>query len=179
MKMVGTGILAATLALASVSIRAAIVQLDGVIATGILDLEVEDRIYDVSFVENSFNALNVDNNHAFLGDEMGANLAVDLINALLTEARAERTATWEWAHFLIPFSFTDTHNEAYVGTNECPRCVPVGGWVNLGHGGTWNDGARTVYATFSTPNPVPILAPVWLLSTGVLGLLGFRWFRHE
>ena len=62
-------VLLLALALTSVSAHAIpIVQLDGNIALGIFDLDLNGTIYNVSFVENSFNALNVGSNHAFLGD---------------------------------------------------------------------------------------------------------------
>lgn len=151
-------------------VQAALVQVaehpivDSLVATGITDLEIGDKFFDVDFELGSFNDLNIDNNFPWIGDEVTAIIARDLINDLLNEdpliATLGDEGTAGQNAFWIPYDFNTSRQFSVAGVYANPF-LPGLGNSNLIE--------EVMFATFS-PVSVPEPSIIALMFTGLIGL---------
>jgi hypothetical protein len=89
------------------SVQAATVQLDGTRAMGIIELDVNGTLYDVTWEIDSYTDLESGGAFPFLGDFAGANASVDAINLALEVAGAEGIGSVSnglaFTNYAVPF----------------------------------------------------------------------------
>lgn len=163
------GILIAAILLVSVPANSATIVKDGSgYVTGINGLEVNSVSYNVDFVYNSYNQIWSSSTPEFWADASGAEIAVLAINTVLNDdaipppvildaSGTRYFVPWRWdgAATLIETKYGQRFDSGW-STSSPLKTDP-----NFSYH----------YATFSQ---VPIPGAIWLLGSGLIGIVGIR-----
>jgi hypothetical protein len=152
----------------SSTVHAAVVQLNGTDAVSVKDLDVNGVLYDVFFINGTYNSIKQTNDFIFLGSyDQALSLAYSLGDVL--DAAGAITVGGGWNSYAIPYEeLTDNVN---VWLSQ----------YDLNSDGTWaeqplsfdRDGVLSNYAVFQL-SEVPLPAGLWLLGSGFVLLGCFR-----
>jgi hypothetical protein len=151
--------------------QAATVQLDGTNATGILGLELDGTLYDVTFEFSSGPHTEPAPGDIFadpISDEAGASAAADAINLALNASSATTVGSSNSVSYIVPYLY----NSAPCDTLCAFRGPFVGVWLKTAADVDTN--ASVEFARFTPAAVVPLPAAGWLFGSGLMGLAVLR-----
>ena len=143
---------------------AAEVILDGTTATGIVNLEVQGKLYNVQFVYDTFNNLQAASKLPFVGNQAGARIARGLVAELLDETVAitarvsnhpdpERT----WRSWDVPGGIYGASDPVYLG-GEINYQPASDRWDDGANNGTGSLDSNGYFLSFSEITPLSVNA---------------------
>ncbi len=144
---------------------------------GIDHLQVGSSFYDVDFLHDSFDDLWPSQNPVFWDDQGGAQSASNAINTVLNnESPVPLVSTSGSGIYNVPFEKRTIDGK--IGTVVNLRHTDFGvWWGSNSSAGYLSSGSDYVYARFSPVVPIP--GALWLLGSGLFGLVAVRWRKGE
>ena len=158
---------------------AATVIYDGSVATGIENIVVDGMLYDVSFVYGNYDSNWIDETPTFYGgtstDAYNAGISIDqALNSKTTIPLIGPSSTLSSVGYAIPYEDSSTLGFVNIFNHQM-------GAVNAGEWGYFSasnvskfDSFHYYWAKFNGGTPIPIPGAVWLLGSGLIGIVGVR-----
>lgn len=163
--------------------QAAMVDTDGNTATGITDLEIDQVLYDVNFTNMSpadiygdppdFNDFDTEDKAVAAVDAVNTVLNAETGVELVGESSSTGSPDFRVAYDIVGVIIGNDNFRQVRNIESTTGNPPDDQWDRLPDFDEFPFIDQTgSFADFSNPRPVPLPAAVWLLGSGLLGLIG-------